>query len=204
MKLYDHPVAPNPRRVRMFLAEKQVEIPTEMVDLMKGDHRTEEYLKMDPLGRVPLLILDNGKCLAESVAICRYIEALHPEPSLFGRDAEEQAFVEMWQRRVEFELLLPLAHAVRHGLEMFQALEPVQVREWAELSREKALERMQWLDETLKDREFIAGDNFSIADITALCALDFALAVGGPKVPDGLTNLKRWRENVSARPSAAA
>lgn len=204
MKLYDHPVAPNPRRVRVFLAEKGITVPTETIDLLKGEHRTPEFLALDPLGRVPLLVLDNGRCLAESVSICRYFEALHPTPCLFGEGAEEQAFVDMWQRRVELELFFPIAHAVRHGIAMFQALEPVQLPQWAELSAVHANEAMIWLDKTLAERPFIAGENFSVADITAMCAFDFSLAVGGPKLPENLSNLRRWRDQVSARPSAAA
>jgi len=204
MKLYDYKPAPNPRRVRIFLAEKGVSIPTEQVVLMKGEQRAAGFVAKNPFARVPVLELDDGRMISESVAICRYIEGMHPSPPLFGRDALEQVFVEMWQRSAEFELMFPITHAFRHGTEIGKGLESNQNAAWAETSRARALNGMKIFDAELGKREFIAGAEFSIADITALCAIDFGANTGALKMPDTLQNLKRWHATVSARPIAAA
>lgn len=204
MKLYDYKPAPNPRRVRMFLAEKGVNIETEQVVLFKGEHRSAAFLAKNPFGRVPVLELDNGTCLAESMAICRYIEELNPSPPLFGTNVEERAVVEMMQRAAEFELLFPIANAFRHGTETAKALEPNQIAAWADLSRARALNGMRVFDELLAGREFAAGKAFTVADITALCAIDFGANARAVKMPDDLKHLKRWYEAMLARPSAAA
>lgn len=204
MKLYDFKPAPNPRRVRMFLAEKGVSIPTEQVVLLKGEQRSPQFLAKNPFGRVPLLELDDGTYLSESHAICRYIEELHPAPPLFGSNAKERALIEMAQRSAEFELLFPIANVFRHGTGVGKALEPNQNVAWAEACRTRALNAMQIFDDILGTRPFAGGDAYSVADITALCAIDFGVNTRAVASPDDLKNLKRWREMVSARPSAAA
>lgn len=204
MKLYDFKPAPNPRRVRIFLAEKGVTIPTVQVHLIKGEQRAPEFVAKNPVGRVPVLELDDGKCLTESMAICRYIEELHPNPPLFGHNREERAFTAMWQRIAEFELLFPVTHAFRHGTETARAMEPNQNAAWAEASRARALNGMRYLDTVLHERAFVAGPDYSIADITALCAVDFGAAAGAVQMPDDLQNLKRWHSEVSGRSSAKA
>lgn len=204
MKLYDFKPAPNPRRVRIFLAEKGVSIPTEQVVLMQGEQRAAGFVAKNPFARVPVLELDDGSMISESVAICRYIEGTHPNPPLFGRNALEQVFVEMWQRTAEFELLFPIANVFRHGTEIGKGLESNQNSAWADACRARALNSMKIFDAELGKRKFMAGAEFSIADITAQCAIDFGAATGALKMPDNLQNLKRWHIAVSARLSAAA
>lgn len=204
MKLYDFKPAPNPRRVRIFLAEKGVTIPTVQIHLTKGEQRAPEFVAKNPVGRVPVLELDDGKYLTESMAICRYIEELHPSPPLFGRNMEERAFTAMWQRIAEFELLFPVTHAFRHGTETARAMEPNQNAAWAQASRTRALNGMRYLDNVLGDNAFVGGPDFTIADISALCAVDFGAATGAVQMPEELQNLKRWHGEVSARPSAKA
>jgi len=187
----------------VFLKEKGLEVPTEQVDLFKGEHKNPEYLKRNPSGLVPTLELDDGRYIAETVAICRYVEELHPNPPLLGSDAFDKANVEMWQRRAELELLMPIAHCFRHTAEGAKPLEPQQVKEWGELNRGRALSAMRRFDKELAGREFLAGPRFTIADITALCAIDFAKAAR-IVIPEDCVNLKRWHQAVSARASAAA
>lgn len=203
MKLYEFKRAPNPRRVRVFLKEKGIEMPTEQVDLFKGEHKTPEHLKRNPSGLVPTLQLDDGRHISESTAICRYLEEIQPNPPLLGTDAFDKANVEMWQRRVEMELFMPIAHCFRHTVEAVKPLEPQQVKEWGELNRGRATAAMRRLDKELAGRDFIAGPRYTIADITALCAIDFGKA-SGIAIPDDCANLKRWHQTVSQRPSAAA
>jgi glutathione S-transferase len=203
MILYDTPRAPNPKRVRMFLAEKGVTIPIRTIDLMALEHKGDDYRRIDPLARVPALVLDDGAVLTESVSICRYIESLHPEPALFGRDGREAAFVDMWQRRMEFELFLPVAFAFRHSHPRLAVLERPQVPEFAQAQRARAVSAMRWLDDVLATRPYVAGDDFTIADITAFVALDLT-ALARIEVPGELAHLARWRSEVGARPSAAA
>jgi glutathione S-transferase len=203
MILYDTPRAPNPKRVRMFLAEKGVTIPIRTIDLMALEHKGDDYRRIDPLARVPALVLDDGAVLTESVSICRYIESLHPEPALFGRDGREAAFVDMWQRRMEFELFLPVAFAFRHSHPRLAVLERPQLPEFAQAQRARAVSAMRWLDDVLATRPYVAGDDFTIADITAFVALDLT-ALARIEVPGELAHLARWRSEVGARPSAAA
>ena len=202
MKLYDDQYAPNPRRVRIFLAEKGIEVPTEQVNIIKGEHKTEAFRKISPMALLPALELDDGRCLTESVAICRYFEALHPEPPLMGLDTTDRAIVEMWQRRMEFELFLPIGLCFRHTSPMMAALEQ-QVPQFGEICRGRALKRIELLDHDLADRQFIAGDRYTIADITALCALDFG-RFAGIELPAGCANVTRWHAAVSGRPGAQA
>jgi glutathione S-transferase len=203
MKLYDSKMAPNPRRTRIFLAEKGISVPTEQVDMMKFEHRTPEYTAINPLQRMPVLVLDDGTVIAESLAICRYFEGLQPEPPLFGVGAKESALVEMWSRRVENNFFATVAAVFRHLHPAMKELEVPQVPAWAEANKPRVTQFLELLDGELAKREFIAGDRFSIADITALCTVDF-MKPARLAVPDGAANVKRWHAAVSARPSAKA
>ena len=203
MKLYDSRLAPNPRRVRIFLAEKGIEVPTEQVDIGAKQHLTPEYTAINPLQRMPALQLDDGTIICESVAICRYFEALRPQPALFGTSAKEIAIVEMWNRRCELNLLFTVAHVFRHTHPAMKELEVPQVPAWAEANRPRVADFLRVLDGELASRRFVAGDQYSVADITALCAVDF-MKPARVQVPDDLTHVKRWHTEVSARPSAKA
>ena len=203
MRLYDSKMAPNPRRTRIFLAEKGIDVPTEQVDMMKMEHRTPEYTAINPLQRMPALVLDDGTVITESLAICRYFEALQPEPPLFGVGAKESALVEMWSRRVENNFFATVAAVFRHLHPAMKELEVPQVPAWAEANRPRVTAFLELLDGELARREFIAGDRFSVADITALCTVDF-MKPARLAVPEGAANVKRWHAAVSARPSAKA
>ncbi len=203
MKLYNDRYAPNPRRVRIFMAEKGVQIPTIDIDVMKEEHRTEAFTAINPLQRVPVLQLDDGTTIAETVAICRYLEDIHPEPALMGVGPVGRAKIEMWQRHVEFHLLYPVAQCMRHLHPKLAILEKPQVKEWGEANRDKALDAVRWLDKELATRSFVAGDEFTIADITALCATDFA-RFARIDIPEEMTNFKNWYTEVSGRASAKA
>jgi glutathione S-transferase len=202
MKLYDYKLAPNPRRVRIFLAEKGISVPLEEIDIIKGVNRQPEFLAKNSLGGIPVLELDDGKYLAESGAICRYFELLHPEPALFGKGAFEQATVEMWNRRMELALFVPLGMVWAHLHELTRT-RIKQIPEAGEQSRKLVEQRYQWLDRELAGRPFLAGDKYSIADITALVAVDFAKFNNISIQPDQ-KNLARWHQTVSSRPSALA
>jgi glutathione S-transferase len=203
MKLYDGGRAPNPRRVRVFLAEKRITVPVEQVDLGKLAHKSAAYAAINPLQRVPALQLDDGTIISESIAICRYFERLHPEPPLFGADAKDAALVEMWERRVEFHLLAPISHVFRNSHPAMKEMEVPQVPAWAEANKPRVMDFLELLDRELKGRRYIAGDRYSVADITGMISVDF-LKPAKLSVPDGLTSLKRWHDEVSARPSAKA
>lgn len=203
MKLYDGGRAPNPRRVRIFLAEKGISVPTVQIDIMALEQKGASIHALNPLMRVPILELNDGTAIAESVAICRYFEALHADPALMGRGAQDQALVEMWNRRMELNLGSAIGAVARHGNKGMVTLEPVQVPEWAEFNRLQVPGLLSWLNGELADREYIAGAHYSIADITALCMIDFMKVT---KIPLGEDNvhLLRWHEAVSGRPSATA
>lgn len=203
MKILETRGAPNPRRVRMFLAEKGIAMTFEEVDIQKGGARSPEFTAQNPWQRVPVLILDDGTAVSETVAICRYFEELQPEPALFGRGALGRATVEMWQRRVELGLFFHIAQVLRHLNPKMGHLEVPQVREWGEANRPKVLEALAMLDRRLGESRYVAGAEFSIADITALVAVDFMRA---PRIerPATLTHVERWHREVSARPSAQA
>lgn len=203
MKLYDGAFAPNPRRVRVFLAEKGVSIELERIDLGALQHKSAAFAAINPLQRLPALVLDDGSVLTESVAICRYIEALHPEPVLFGQGALGAAQVEMWNRRAEFDLLAPVAHVFRHLHPAMKAMEVPQVAAWAEANKPRVDRFLAFLDGELAARPYLAGEAFSIADITAMVAVDF-MKPARLVVPDALVHLRRWHAAVSARPSARA
>ncbi|WP_135209692.1 glutathione S-transferase family protein [Vitreimonas flagellata] len=199
MKLYIAPYAPNPRRVMMFLAEKGVRnIEVITLNLQEGEHRIEEFKKKSPLSQIPTFELDDGRTLTESRAICSYIEALHPEPNLMGHDAFERAFVEMWDRRMELLFSMPLMMWVRHGNPVLAAVERNQNAEVASYNQGQAMRMAKWLDSELATRPWIAGDQFTIADITACCGVDFA-KMNRWRPGDDLPNLKRWREAFGAR-----
>jgi glutathione S-transferase len=203
MKLYvDSGRAPNPRRVRIFLAEKGVTLPTEAVDLGAQAHKTAQFRAINPMRRLPALVLDDGTVIAESIAICRYIEALHPQPPLFGAGALEQALVEMWQRRVEFHFLNIVSNVFRHLHPAMAPLEVPQIAAWGEANKPRVLEFLTFLDGELMGRAFVAGPRFSVADITAVVAVDF-MKPAKLAVPEELANVRRWYAEVSARPSVA-
>ena len=203
MKLYDGGRAPNPRRVRVYLAEKGIAVPTEQVDLGSLQHKSAAYTAINPMQRVPALVLDDGTVITESMAICRYFEALNPEPPLFGRGAVDGALVEMWSRRVEFHLYLPVSYVFRHLHPAMKALVDPQVPAWGEANKPLVFEFLKFLDGELKERPYVAGKEFTVADITALIAVDF-MKVAKLAVPDDLANVRRWHQEVSARPSAKA
>ena len=203
MKLYNHSQAPNPRRVRIFLAEKGASLPMEEIDLMAGKNRTPEFLAKNPSGGLPVLELDDGTCIAESVAICRYLEGLHPEPNLMGRNPREQAEIEMWNRRMELELFAGIGQTIRNTHPMFKE-QLRQFPDYGEAQRPVVQQRLERMDRELAGRQFIAGDRFTIADITALVAIDIAGRMGNISIPPQLANLSRWHQAVSSRPSAEA
>jgi len=203
MKLYEDQRAPNPRRVRIFLAEKGIEVPRQQVDIMSEEHKDPAIANLNPFTRLPILELDDGRVICESLAICRYFEAVQPEPRLFGTDAFDQAMVEMWQRRVELMLFMPVSYAFRHSHPRMARLEVPQVKEWAEANLARIPGMLDYFDGELGQRPYIAGDRFSVADITALCAVDFMKLVR-LSLGEGHANLRRWHAEASARPSASA
>jgi glutathione S-transferase len=203
MKLYDGGRAPNPRRVRVFLAEKGIEVPLVPVDMGALGHRSKEVASRNPLKRLPVLELDDGTIITESVAICRYFEELHPKPALFGKGALGKAMVEMWQRRMELNFMFCVAQAFRHIHPAMKDWEVPQIPEWGEANKPRALEFLALLDRELAEREFAAGDEYSIADITGLIGVDF-MKPARIAMPTEFTNVIRWHEALSARPSAGA
>ncbi len=203
MKLYQSDKAPNPRRVRIFLAEKGIVLPLVPVDLGKMEHRGEAFTRLNPRQRVPTLVLEDGTAIAETIAICRYFEALKPEPNLFGTTPKEQGLVEMWQRFVELDLLFPVMHAFRHLHPAMAEREVPQVKEWGEANKPKALAFLAFLDDQLAERGYIAGERFTVADITALVTIDF-MKLARIEVPEEAKHLRRWHTVVSERPSAKA
>jgi glutathione S-transferase len=203
MKLYDGGRAPNPRRVRIFLAEKGIPVPLAPVDLGKLEHRSAAYAAVNPLQRLPALALDDGTVLTESVAICRYFEEMQPEPALFGRAPLEKARVEMWNRRLELNLFQSVQHVFRHTHPAMREMEVPQVAAWAEANRPRVLDFLALLERELAQRRFAAGDSYSIADITGLVAVDL-MKPAKLVLPEEFANVRRWHADVAARPSAAA
>lgn len=206
MKLLEMTGAPNPRRVRIFLAEKGVEVPLVQVDMRQGEHKTPAFLKKNPSGKIPVLELDDGTYIAESVAICRYFEALHPEPNLFGATPVEAARIEMTNRQLEFELLASVGTAWRNGpiVAAMAAGRFTQIPEAKTQGEDAARAYYVRLDAELAQQPFVAGERFTVADITALVTVDFATNLVELKPDDELTDLWRWHAEVSARPSADA
>ena len=203
MKILETRTAPNPRRVRIFLAEKGIEVPCEEMDLMKGALKTPEFTEKNWFQRVPVLILDDGTAISETIAICRYFEETRPDPALFGTGALGRAKVEMWNRRMELGLFFSVAQAFRHLHPAMAHLEVPQVSAWGEANKPRALDILGFMDRELAGRRHIAGDAFSIADITALVAVDF-MKPARIQRPAELKNLERWYAEVSSRPSVKA
>jgi glutathione S-transferase len=203
MLFYDSPnPAPNPRRVRIFAAEKGISLPSKEVSIPAREQKSPEFLAINPRGQTPALELDDGTVIAESVAICRFLEALHPDPPLFGRTPTEIGVIEMWNRRVEMIAMNPIGQVWVHT-HRFTAALPGRNAEWGEANRPRVADAFAFFDRSLADREFLAGDSYTMADILLLTTVDFAKFAGCPASED-LQSLSRWHEAVSARPSAAA
>jgi len=203
MLFYDSPnPAPNPRRVRIFAAEKGIDLPSQEVSIPKREQKASDFVAKNPRGQTPILELDDGTIIAESVAIMRYLEALTPEPSLFGTSPLEIAEIEMWNRRVEMILMLPVG-AVWVHTHRFTAALPGRNTEWGEANRPRVEEAMRFFNTSLDGRDFLAGSGFSAADILLLTTLDFAQFVR-LEMPEECANLRAWHARVSARPSASA
>ena len=210
MRLYDTRMAPNPRRVRIFLAEKGVEVPTTEINILEGENLRSDYLAVNPRGLLPTLELDDGTRIDETIAICRYFEETHPEPNLMGRNAVEKAVIESWQRHMEFDGMLSVGEFFRNSFPSFSNRGLPGVTETVKAipalvdrgtgSVKRFYDR---LEARLGESAFIAGGRFSIADITALCVVDFASFAKLP-IPEGNRNTKRWHSTVSSRPSAVA
>lgn len=203
MKLYVAPRAPNPRRVTMFMAEKGIhDIALVDVDLNAQEHKSESFRALNPLSRVPALELDDGRVLSETRAICTYLEGMYPTPNLMGETFEERAFIEMADRRVEWYLLLGIANAVRHTHPGLAALEQPQFPEFGQAQASKLRETAQVLDALLQRQPWMAGERFTIADITAFCAIEFAKLIKFSPGKEGFTALQSWRDRMAERPSA--
>jgi glutathione S-transferase len=202
MKLYDAAFAPNPRRVRMVLTEKGIDIERIPVAIEKLENRSPEFLARNPYGFVPVLELDDGTLISESLAICRYLDEKFPQPALFGTGAEQRAVIDMWNMRLEYELFRKFMHTFQHSHEYF-ASRITQVPAYADVCRERALFSLDLLEQELATREFVAGDQLTIADITAWCAIDFARVVKF-RLEASRPNLLRWYEALKQRPLATA
>jgi glutathione S-transferase len=203
MLLYHDPRAPNPRRVRVFLAEKGVAYDTIEVSIAAKAHQTSEFRKKNPLALLPVLELEDGRILRESMAICRYVEELHPEPNLYGADPWERAQIEQWNRHAELELLRPISEVFRNTHAFWQG-RIKQCAEFGAIMREQVADRFDWLDGELATRPYFAGERFTVADITALCAIDFGKVSDIRLTPEAHPNLLAWHKRVSDRPSAKA
>jgi len=203
VKLYDLPPSPNARRVRIFIAEKGLEIPMVPVNMMTGENQSEGYLAKNSLGKMPLLELDDGTCIAESAAICRYLEEMNPNPPLMGRNPLEIALVEMWHRRMELEFLIPMITIFLHTGEMWKD-RVTQIPQVAETGILNVKERMEWLDRELDGKEFITGEDYTVADIAAQCAFVMGKAALGLRIAEDQLNLSNWFTRVSSRPTARA
>ena len=202
MILYDLPAGMHPRRVRILLAEKGVTIPTKVVDSSKGENQLPEFLQLNPMGRLPVLQLHDGTALAESLAICRYLEALYPQPALFGEGAQQAAVVDMWTRRMEQQVSNTIVDIFLHASEYYRT-RLTQVPAYAEWSRLKIMSTLAWLDGELASRTFIAGQAYTMADIVAQCAFVLGKAVG-VRIPPDHVHLARWFADVTSRPTARA
>ena len=204
MKLFTSPGAPNPRRVALFMAEKAItEIELVPVDLNALEHKSASFLAKSPMARVPALELDDGRVLTETRAICTYLEGLYPNPNLMGADAEERAFIEMADRRVEWYFMLPVASCVRHTHPGLAPLENPQFPDFGQAQAPKVLAFAAWLDGELQRQPWVAGERFTVADITAFCTLEFARLMRFKADRVSLTALQSWRDRMAARPSAA-
>ncbi len=200
MKLYSSPIAPSPRKVLIFIAEKSIEnIKVENLDIGKMEHKTPEYRKIAPNSRIPALVLDDGKVILETTAICRYLECLYPKPNLFGENPMEIAQIEMWYSRVSFELMLPLMHGFRHTHPHMSALEN-QNNEFGLAQRELAVKSLGYYEEVIKGKEFIACDKFSYADIQTVSSLQFLVRLNKIDIND-YKNLSDYINKIAERPS---
>jgi len=203
MLLYQDPRAPNPRRVRVFLAEKGVAYDTIEVLIADKAHQTPEFRKKNPLQLLPVLEMGDGRVLRESIAICRYVEETHPEPNLFGVDAWERAQVEMWNRHAELEVFWPIMQIFRNTNKFWEG-KIKQSPDFAAIMREQLGERLDWIEGELGKRDFLASDRYTVADITAMCGIDFGKVIGLRLTEDTRPNLFAWHKRVSERPSAKA
>lgn len=204
MLFYDGPkAAPNPRRVRIYLAEKGIEVPTREIALMQGEHKSPEFLAKYPPGQLPALELDDGRMIGETIAICRYFEALYPEPPMFGTDPVSIAEVDMWIRRVEFTLMVPVSQVWVHTHPLTERIVPQRFTDYGESNRPRALDAMRRIDKHLVGREYLVDESYTMADIALLSIVDFAAFIG-LAMPDDTPALKAWHERVSARSSAQA
>lgn len=203
MLLYHDPRAPNPRRVRVFLAEKGVAYDTIEVLIATAAHQTPEFRKKNPLSLLPVLELGDGRVLRESMAICRFIEESHPEPNLFGVDAWERAQIEMWNRHAELELLWPISQVFRNTHKFWEG-KLKQAPEFGTIMRELLAERFAWVDSELATRSYLAGDRFTVADITAMCGIDFGKVCDVRIDPALHPHLAAWHKRVSDRPASKA
>lgn len=205
MKLYVAPRAPNPRRVQMFLAEKGIQgIEQVNVDLNANEHKAADFRHKSALARIPVLELDDGRMLSETRAICTWLEGHVPTPNLMGVDADERAFIEMADRRVEWYFMLPLANAIRHTHPGLAPLEQPQIAAYGQSQLPKAMETAAWLDAELQRHDWVAGDRFTIADITAFCTVEFARLLRFKPAESGLQGLHAWHQRMTSRPSAQA
>ena len=195
--------APNPRRVRMYLAEKGLSAPYADVDLLARAHKAPDFVAKNSLGQVPTLVLDDGTVISESIAICRYFEALHPEPPLFGTTPVEQARIEMWIRRIELQIMGPVSLYWVHAHPLTAGLSAQKYKDFGEAQRRHALDRLRWLDREIANTDFVAGSTFTMADIVAESAIDFARFVGIP-LPEDASALSGWRARMKQRPSFRA
>jgi glutathione S-transferase len=203
MKLSDGGRAPSPRRVRIFLAEKGIDIPKVPVDLGRMEQKRASFVELNPMARVPVLMLDDGTVISETMAISRYFEVLYPEPNLLGRDALEVAKIEMWNRRIEHGLYTYVQAVFRHTHPHMAEMEKPQIAAWAEANKPRVFEFLEVFDRELANRSFAALDRFTVADITGLVAVDF-MKPAKLAIPDEFANVKRWHAETSARPSAQA
>jgi glutathione S-transferase len=204
MKLYTSHRTPNPRRVIMFMLEKGITgIEMVEVDLFKGEHRADSFLGMNPMGQIPVLELDDGRVLAETRAICTYLEGLHPQPNLMGEGFEERAFIEMMDRRCELQLFLRIANCIRHSHPGLAALEQPQFADFGASQGQKVRDSARWLDGVLAGQPWVACERLTIADITAFCALEFARGLMKFRPgEEGMPHLQAWRDRMAERPSA--
>ena len=204
MRLYEDPRAPSPGRVRLFLAEKGIDVPSVPLDLNAEEHKRPEFLARNPFALVPVLELDDGTCIAETMAICRYVEALKPDPPLFGGDdARRQALVEMWNRHAEFQVLMPFFHLFRHTHPAMQKLERPQIPEWGAVNRNRVMQALDVMEARLAEVPWLAGDDFSVADITLYVAVRF-MRVLRINPTEGRKALADWLQRMTARPAMSA
>jgi glutathione S-transferase len=204
MKIYDVKDFPNPRRVRIFLAEKGVtDITYQQVNFSDHEHRQPDYLKKNPYGGIPVLELDDGTCISESLAICRYFEEQAGGPKLMGTNPEEKARIEMWSRRIEDTILNRALAFFHHATDGLGSLETYQNKDWGIKSKELLNDGLRKLDEQLAEKQFAVGDDFTLADITAVCSIDLVTWLG-IDIPDEFVNITRWYDFISSRPSLAA